>query len=49
MEGVCENVIFGGGSEGNVFTFSAWDLKQLYVLNNKEKSHNNPITAMAVR
>ena len=49
MEGVCENVIFGGSLDGNIFVFSAWDLKQLYVLNNKEKSHLGAVTAMAIR
>lgn len=45
MEGICENVIFGGGDDGCLYFWSSWDLSFLLKL----KGHQASISAISIK
>jgi hypothetical protein len=45
MEGLCDNVIFGGGIDGRIHVWSSWDLKFLHKL---VQAHQAAVTCMAL-
>lgn len=45
MEGLYDNVIFGGGDDGCLYCWSAWDLTFL----TKLRGHSTGITAITIK
>ena len=45
MEGVHENVIFGGGDDGCLYFWKAWDLSPCA----RHEGHHSAITAIAIK